>query len=136
MANDRRVNLVDIVLGLIFLSLLAALAVQILVPNPLRQAVLDEADRPYVAVVVESDALFLGEKMTPGDRQLGEHDRVEAELQSVERTGDRLRSVWKVRARDWRGTLQFGGFDLKPGERLEIHAPEYKLIGWIVEVRP
>ena len=129
----RKLNLLDLAAGLIFLALFAAFLVQLFVPNALRQSVLDEATRPTVKVVAESDALSLRDRMHPGDRQLGEHDRVEAELLSFEILG-KLQAKWKLRAREWRGWLQFGESVLKPGEQLHVTTPGYNFIGTIVEV--
>ena len=129
----RKLNLLDLAAGLILLALFAAFLVQLFVPNALRQNVLDEASRPTIKVVAEANALFLRDRMHPGDRQLGEHDRVEAELISFE-LSEKLTAVWKLRAREWRGWLQFGESVLKPGEQLHVATPGYHFIGTIVEV--
>ena len=133
--SSKKFNLADLALGLLFTALLAALVVQIFIPNPLRQAVLDEAERPFVEIVLRSDAMFLADRMTPGDQQVGENDVVQAELLSVTPKTDHLLTAWKVRSREWRDWVQFGTYVLRPGEKVEIFTREYKLIGWLVEVR-
>lgn len=136
MTLPRRLNLPDLALGLLLLALLAALSVQMFVPNPLRRAVADEAARFPVEIVTEGEASFLRDRMKPGDRQAATDDgRPVAELVSVE-GGDRLRARWRIEARSRRGWRQFGKFVLMPGERVEIYTPGYKYIGWVVEVFP
>lgn len=133
---SRRVNLTDLALLLLSLSVFAALVVHVVVPSPLRRAVVDEAERRPVEVDVQSDSLFLADLMTPGDAQRMAQGAAGIELLEFRAESGKLHARFRVQARKWRGFLQYGEITLLPGERFEFFAERYKLIGTITHVRP
>ncbi len=132
--SPNRVNLVDLALLLLALSVAAALVIHVVVPSPLRRAVLDEADRRPVEIVAQSDAVFLARLMTPGDTQGPGQIRIELLDFRIEE--GRLQARFRVPARTWRGHLQYGETTLAVGERFEFHSGGYKFVGTIVHVAP
>lgn len=130
-----RINLVDFGLLLLALSVFAALVVHVVVPSPLRRAVVDEAERFPVEIVVQSDATFLADRMTPGDAQVLAHGEKGIELLAVEVKDGKIRARFRVRARKWRGFVQYGDSTLVPGAPFDFYADRYQYSGIIVDVR-
>ena len=132
----KRLNLVDAALLVLFLGIIGALAVHVFVKNPLRRAVVDEAERVPVEIEVVSRETFLTTHMTVGDAQRMPDGRPGVELLAFEIERDQLVARLRVHARRWREALQYGNFSIVPGERFEFAGPKYKLIGAIRHVRP
>lgn len=131
----KRFNLVDFVLLLLVLAVFGALIVQFLKPSWLRRSVVDEAERRDVEIEVESDSLFLADLMTPGDAQMLSSGERGVELLEARRSGAKILARLKVRARIWRGTMQYGESTLVAGETFAFITSQYKLVGTIVHVR-
>lgn len=129
----RKVNLADLALLLLGLSVLAALVVHVVVPSPLRRAVVDEAERVPVEIVVRSE--YLPKDMTPGHAQRLQHGETGVELLAIDVKDGRVFARFRVNARKWRGFLQYGETTLTEGATFDFYGPGYQYSGVIVDAR-
>ncbi|OHB72047.1 MAG: hypothetical protein A2W23_05190 [Planctomycetes bacterium RBG_16_43_13] len=133
-----KANILDIFI-IVFISMIAtSAATYLFFPKLSQKLITGEAEWREVTVDVIVSTPFILEKMTKGDKQVGADGRVFVELLSLETKYDNNEKVsiarFKVLAKSWRGSLQFGNYTLIPGETFEFTCDKYKLWGTIYAV--